>query len=905
MAGKLDASHLNEILCRTLLSELETTGIEKLSAERFQRFDNLRWFRIDGMTRFWESNANLEYNNVFADILSSLVVKNTVFAFLLAGTKQGFHFYIGTQTEAAPGLAETYRSYVPGIDLFADIDFKQLDIPVEHVGVMTGYPVDKAGEGKGNEKKSILQIDNICRGMQGETFAYLIEAQRLPAYYGNLANEKLRRDLQQCSMELNVTQAIQSEGGSYTRQTTNYEMQFYAENLQKLSALLQGGIASGLWSMQGFFMANEYWTAKKLQGIIKAAYCGADDENFEEFRCMMLKFPVPGLKSAIGMLGDYDPKGNMHPLGIVSPNNIKIYQYMFQTIMNSRQLSVFCRLPKTEFSGFYIDDYVEFDTSMRKEVECGVKIGRITAPGRNIENALDNDYEVELDDFTRHALIIGITGGGKTNTSKAILSELWLTHNKPFLVIESAKREYWELMNLAGKKVRSSQGNMEERDFSKLKVFTLGSEEKERSVKYRINPFERVGTVALQTHIDYLLSTFKASFELYAPMPYILETAVYEIYKDKGWDIVENKNIYGLKGYPTLTDLYYKIDTVTDKLGYHAEVQSNVKAALKARIQSLRIGGKGAMMDTPGSMPIQELLNTPSVLELEDLGDDDTKSFVIGILLVQLYEYRKSQVRAGKKGLQHILMIEEAHRLLKNVPVSEGGTRAKSVEFFCNMLAEIRSFGQGILIADQVPTKLAPDTIKNTNLKILHRTVMKEDREAMGFAMNMTQEQIEYISSLQRGCASVYAEGDSKPKLVRMPLIKDGFSMSREEVLQRVRENLYISQGEYEKKYDYHKGCMMCGQPCRYYEKIKTLLDQLPFKQYVKMVKEKGITIAELQKFINSLDKREEDKLSVFGKLCAVGFFLQAMNLPEEKEAEYLVRYAVWSFERDLKLEIE
>ena len=156
------------------------------------------------------------------------------------------------------------------------------------------------------------------------------------------------------------------------------------------------------------------------------------------------------------------------------------------------------------------------------------------------------------------------------------------------------------------------------------------------------------------------------------------------------------------------------------------------------------------------------------------------------------------------------------------MPASEEGTRAKSVEFFCNMLAEIRSFGQGILIADQVPTKLAPDTIKNTNLKIMHRTVMKEDREVMGFAMNMTPEQIAYISSLQRGCAAVYAEGDSKPKLVRMPLIKDRFSMTREEVLQHVRENLYSDQGEYEKKYSYHKGCMMCGNPCQYYQKVKS-----------------------------------------------------------------------------------
>ena len=87
-----------------------------------------------------------------------------------------------------------------------------------------------------------------------------------------------------------------------------------------------------------------------------------------------------------------------------------------------------------------------------------------------------------------------------------------------------------------------------------------------------------------------------------------------------------------------------------------------------------------------------------------------------------LHEYRKAVMMSGgdtKKKLSHILMIEEAHRLLKNV--SEGGeggnTRAKSVEFFCNLLAEIRTFGQGIIIADQIPTKIAPDTIKKYKFK--------------------------------------------------------------------------------------------------------------------------------------------------------------------------------------------
>src|SRR5699024_802141 len=162
------------------------------------------------------------------------------------------------------------------------------------------------------------------------------------------------------------------------------------------------------------------------------------------------------------------------------------------------------------------------------------------------------------------------------------------------------KREYWELRNLKG--------------FEDLLVFTLGSEAAATSVKYRINPFETLPGISLQTHIDYLMSTFNAAFDLYPPMPYILEKAVYQVYSDRGWDIVENQNRYGLTEYPTLTDLCNKIDVIVDNMGYHQEVQSNVKAALQARVYSLMIGGKGAMLNTPRSVPIQELLARPAVL---------------------------------------------------------------------------------------------------------------------------------------------------------------------------------------------------------------------------------------------------------------------------------------------------
>jgi len=330
-------------------------------------------------------------------------------------------------------------------------------------------------------------------------------------------------------------------------------------------------------------------------------------------------------------------------------------------------------------------------------------------------------------------------------------------------------------------------------------------------------------------------------------------------------------------------------------MGYHQEVQSNVKAALQARVYSLMIGGKGAMLNTPKSVPIEELLSRPVVMELEDLGDDETKSFVIGILLVQLYEYRKSQMTKGSKQLSHILMVEEAHRLLKNVSESgEGGnTRAKSVEFFCNLLAEIRTFGQGILIADQIPTKLAPDTIKNTNLKIVHRTVALEDRETIGRAMNMSPEQIEYLSSLRRGYAAVYAEGDNRPKCVKLPLVKSYYEKNRSEVITEVKKKVYDIASGYDEIICHHAGCSYCEHRCKYYKKISEYINaNVATNMVLEKWAVKKFAPKSFDMFLNSELMKKANIQSDFERLCVLGYILaQKEDLNDGQRQKYLSDY--------------
>ena len=437
----------------------------------------------------------------------------------------------------------------------------------------------------------------------------------------------------------------------------------------------------------------------------------------------------------------------------------------FENLLNSRELSAFINFPEREYQGFRLKEWVDFDLDFQDSAEDAVSIGNILA----YDVTSDQEVNIPLNDLTRHGLVAGATGSGKTNTLFHILIQAWEKYKIPFMVIEPTKAEYRNLSSI----IRETL------------IFTLGEEAPERSSPFRLNPFQFPQGVSLQTHIDYLKAVFNAGFAMYAPMPYILEECLYEVYRDKGWAIVTSRNERGTErgAFPTLTDLYFKIDEVVDRIGYEDRITMDIKSALKTRINNLRVGGKGLMLDAKESISFRDIMDQPTILELKYMGNDDEKTFVMGLILTALYEFYESgnQDVQNDRKLHHITLIEEAHRLLKNVPtekVSEDSTnmKGKAVETFCNLLAEVRAYGEGILVSEQIPTKLAPDIMKNTNLKVLHRMVSKEERDIMGHTMNLDDRQMRYASTLSQGEAVFFREGLDRPLLIRAPLAAVGTS---------------------------------------------------------------------------------------------------------------------------------
>ena len=453
------------------------------------------------------------------------------------------------------------------------------------------------------------------------------------------------------------------------------------------------------------------------------------------------------------------------------------------TYLNSAELSMICTLPTDSTPNFELINQKQYSLRLPDSNGETIEIGKVSDNGNIIDNMC---FEMTEDDLNKHTFVCGITGSGKTTTVKNILSNC----KKPFMVIEPAKKEY---------------RNIELKNNTNVEVYTLGKPEINC---LQMNPFYILPGISPQMHIDFLKDLFNASFSFYGPMPYILEKCLQNIYIKKGWNLVlgyhpylvNEKNFsnlfdidemskkYSLSShkflFPTMHDLKDEVERyIKEELQYEGEVSGNIKSAIKTRLESLCSGAKGFMFNTNEFADMGKLLNENTVFELEGLADDSDKAFCVGLLIIFINEYRqikKEEEGNRKLGLQHLLVIEEAHRLLKNIGterISEnmGNPKGKAVEHFTNMIAEIRSYGQGVIIAEQIPTKLAPDVIKNSSNKIIHRVVSYDDQEIIANTIGLSKEEALYLGRLKTGFAVCHKEGMANPINIKVGHIYDRF----------------------------------------------------------------------------------------------------------------------------------
>jgi DNA helicase HerA-like ATPase len=394
-----------------------------------------------------------------------------------------------------------------------------------------------------------------------------------------------------------------------------------------------------------------------------------------------------------------------------------------------------------------------------------LQIGRILEGGEEIGNL---NYEVDIDTLTRHVFITGITGSGKSNTCRRLLASL-MESGRNFLVIEPAKDEYVQLA------LAYNQAKTFDREIA---VYLPGRTEwgGQPLEQLQLNPFDVIrlpgATSQVMPHLDRLKSIFNASFPMYEILPVILEEALVDLYDSQGWlnESLPPENVLC----PTLSQLHDRITGLVRAKGYEQRITDNITAAMRTRIGSLMRGWKGHLFDQPASTPWADLFDRPVVINLGLMGDDADKCFTMALLMNFMYEYRQAQYeRAGSpesSELRHLAIIEEAHRILRaaHYTSDNANPQAKMGEMFADILAEIRAYGQGLAIIDQVPSKLVPDALKNTNLKIIHRLVAADDRNAMAGAMALTDDQAKVIARLKVGQAIVCGIQDDTASWVKV-----------------------------------------------------------------------------------------------------------------------------------------
>lgn len=163
------------------------------------------------------------------------------------------------------------------------------------------------------------------------------------------------------------------------------------------------------------------------------------------------------------------------------------------------------------------------------------------------------------------------------------------------------------------------------------------------------------------------------------------------------------------------------------------------------------------------------------MLELEELKSPEDKALVMGFVLCQLQAVIKRQhkeLKAHTGALRHVTLVEESHRLLSKAEYGDSGSKKGAVETFSglcpDMLAEVRKYGEGLVIVDQIPNKLASEVLKNTNTKIIHRILARDDKEAVGDAMLMNDKQKRYLSALEVGHAVVFTEQTEQPVHIKV-----------------------------------------------------------------------------------------------------------------------------------------
>lgn len=555
------------------------------------------------------------------------------------------------------------------------------------------------------------------------------------------------------------------------------------------------------------------------------------------------------------------------------------------SLISSKELGIQMGLPKKSVIGFPVVEHSSFAQEVitynanEDNDRKSITIGKIFNMGKITEKVM----QLSKESMAMHTFITGSTGSGKSNTIYEMLDQLDIVGVK-FMIIEPAKGEY--------KNVFGNRNN----------VTVLGTNPN-YSELLRINPFKFPKSIHVLEHVDRLIEIFNVCWPMYAAMPAVLKDAVLSAYEDCGWDLVESVNRISDELFPTFADLERELWTVIENSAYSEELKGNYIGSLVTRIKSLTNGLNGQIFASD-EIDNKLLFDENVIIDLSRIGSLETKSLIMGILVMKLNEYRMSEATEMNSKLKHVTVLEEAHNILKRVSTEQNSESSnvsgKSVEMLSNAIAEMRTYGEGFIIADQSPNAVDVSAIRNTNTKIIMRLPDEVDRRLVGKAAALKDEQLDEIAKLPKGVAVVYQNDWIEPVLCKVNKFEG-------------KEKQYNYAREYTEKID---ECKLKQELLKLLLKTKVNQEITPNIEYIDntLTKSKLSTIQKIE-VLELLDEyRKTEKLKIwenknFEKLSKIitNLIIDKNNLKKliitRSNFEDLNRELVNLIERSVKIE--
>lgn len=512
--------------------------------------------------------------------------------------------------------------------------------------------------------------------------------------------------------------------------------------------------STGLWSTGAYFLSynTDRSSAEIGATIFRSIMQG--EQSGVEISAINTWYPESESKFAniVGSIGSLS-----HPLFLYdSPTTNSKIELMPTSLLSSKELAIMMGLPRKSVPGLPVIEHI----SMGKEV---VRLNKSDSVGQlqlgcifdqGIERTA-NKVCLDVKSLTQHTFVTGSTGCGKSNTIYYLIKQIRNQANAPkFMVIEPAKGEYKDVF-----------GNEHIYGTNPLKTPLL-----------KINPFRFPEGVHVLEHIDRLVEIFNVCWPMYAAMPAVLKEAILNSYEDCGWDLYNSTNKFSNNLFPTFADLLNELVLVINTSAYSEEVKSNYQGSLVTRVKSLN-NGLCKQIFSGQELSDAALFDENVIVDLSRIGSQETKSLIMGILIMRLNEYRSNSNIRHNSELRHITILEEAHNILKRSTVGQSGEQGnmagKSVEMISNAIAEMRTYGEGFIIVDQSPGAVDVSAIRNTNTKIIMRLPDDSDRKVAGKASGMKDNQIDEIAKLPTGVAVVYQNDWEEPVLCKIGKFDD------------------------------------------------------------------------------------------------------------------------------------